>query len=73
MSKKIYTTDYWNQKTIIIAKSDREKGLIAIGEKIDNGERYIHINIKNLVESLMALNLDNVNISLGGKNENKNL
>jgi len=48
MTKK-YILDYWNDKEIILALSDSDKDLFAIGEKINGGEKYIHINLKELL------------------------
>lgn len=43
------TTDYWDQRSLHIGFSRRDKGLIAIGVPLDDGESWIHINVDDLL------------------------
>lgn len=54
---RIYVKDYWNKDEIILAFSRQDEGLIAIGEKlIDGGEKFIHLNIKDIEKILKKRN-----------------
>jgi hypothetical protein len=58
MSEKIYIKDYWGDRDLVIGVSSTDKDLVAIGEVLDNnGERYIHINAKELIRCLILLNV----------------
>ena len=49
MTKK-YILDYWRERDIVLALSQTDTDLFAIGKVLDNGgEEYIHINLKELL------------------------
>jgi len=49
MTKK-YILDYWRDRNIVLALSQTDTDLFAIGKVLDNGgEEYIHVNLKELL------------------------
>lgn len=68
MTDRITIRDYWGEKNIIIAKSSRDKGLIAIGEELGReAVRWIHIKKEDLVRGLKELQEEEDNNTLSGK------